>query len=574
MAHLETKALWALAAHESSAEETTRAQAHLSQCAKCAEEWERVRTTRAMVQEARAEQPSVPWDALGAKLRSQAAARLAEDAARWRWPRLPAVQWPWGLALAGAVAAMVAFWVAIPREPSTQASPADTVIAEQRPTDSGAQVAETGATSSPDSDTAHAESTTGAMLKERGGELRELRAGMRLSAGTAVKTPARASAMLRLPDASRAKLSAESEVELSRAEARDVHLTVHQGRLSVKASHAERRGFRVDVADLRVWVVGTVFTVERTAEGASVAVAEGRVRVERDGQPPRMVGAGERIELSERESELKQEPLSEPDREALDAVNQSPEPALPEAGLTVPTAANTPEAAQAVRPAVAHAPHAPSTVKPALATTPSTQPEPRSKVMSASMAMKHDKPQSPASAVPRAAPETMVPEEPRATTAVAKAGSPSTPSGNPEQEFAPYPAPSVAESLPPPPPTNNAPAVPPPAPPVQMAQTPPPKKKSEGLISMSLLSKDSDERFLGYARLQMGPRTCENFLAGLEEIADRSPRTDHREQARYLRARCFEERLQGQDAKMEYRQYLNEFPRGRYVREAGAAILP
>ncbi|QSQ17303.1 FecR domain-containing protein [Myxococcus landrumensis] len=570
MAHLETRALWALAANESSAEETTRAQAHLGQCAKCTEELERVRTTRAMLQEARAEQPSVPWDALGTKLRSQAAARLAADASRWRWPRMPVVQWPWGLALAGAVAAMVAFWVAIPREPSTQASPADTMIAEQRPTASGAQVAETGATSSRDSDTAHAESTTGAMLKERGGELRELRAGMRLGSGTAVQTPARASAMLRLPDASRAKLSAESEVELSRAEARDVHLTVRQGRLSVKASHTERRGFRVDVADLRVWVVGTVFTVERTAEGASVAVAEGRVRVESDGRPPRMVGAGERIELRERDRDLKQEPLSGADREALDAVNQAPEPALPEAGLTVPTAANTPESAQAVRPAVAHAP---STVKPALATTPSTQPEPRSKVMSASMAMKHDKPQSPSSSAPRAAPETTVPEEPRPTTAVAKAGSPSTPSGNPEQEFAPYPAPSVAESLPPPP-VSNAPAVPPPAPPVQVAQTPPPKRKSEGLIPMSLLSKDSDERFLGYARLQMGPRTCENFLAGLEEIADRSPRTDHREQARYLRARCFEERLQGQDAKMEYRQYLNEFPRGRYVREAGAAILP
>ncbi|WP_342380243.1 FecR domain-containing protein [Myxococcus stipitatus] len=571
MAHLETQVLWALAANESSAEEATRAQTHLSQCAECSAELERVRTTRAMVQEARAEQPSLHWDAVGTKLRSQAAARLAADASRWRWPRMPAVQWPWGLALAGAVAAMVAFWVAIPREPSTQASPVEAVVAQQRPTTSGTQVAEAGATSPRDTDTTHAESTSGAMVQERGGALRELRAGMRLSSGTAVKTPARASAMLRLPDASRAKLSAESEVELSRAEAREVHLTVHQGRLSVKASHAERRGFRVDVADLRVWVVGTVFTVERTAEGASVAVAEGRVRVESDGRPPRMVGAGERIELRERDSDLKQEPLSVPDREALDAVNQVPEPSLPEAGLTtVPTAANTPESAQAVRPAVAHAPHAPSTVKPALATTPSTQPEPRSTVMSASMAMKHDKPQSTTAAAPRAAPETAPTEESRPTPPVAKAG---TTSGNPEQEFAPYPAPSVAESLPPPSPVN-APAVPPPAPPVQVAQTPPPKKKSEGLIPMSLLSKDSDERFLGYARLQMGPRTCENFLAGLEEIADRSPRTDHREQARYLRARCFEERLQGQDAKMEYRQYLNEFPRGRYVREAGAAILP
>ncbi|WP_338868083.1 FecR domain-containing protein [Myxococcus stipitatus] len=567
MAHLETGALWALAANESTAEETARAQAHLSQCASCTEALERTRMTRAMLHEARTEQPSVDWDTLGTKLRSEAAARLAKGSSRWQWPRMPAVRWPWGLALAGAVAAMVALWVVLPGGPATRVGASDAVVAEQSAMGSSTQVAMKGSVHPHESDAAHAESTTGAMMRERGGELRELHAGMRLSSGAAVKTPARASAMLRLPDASRAKLSSESEVELSRAEARDVHLTVRQGRLSVKASHAEQRGFRVDVAALRVWVVGTVFTVERTAEGASVAVAEGRVRVESDGRPPRMVGAGERLELRERDSDLKQEPLSAPDREALDAMQLAPEPSPPEAGLTVPTAANTPESSQTVRPAVAHAPQAPGTVKPALATTPSTPVEPKSKVMSASMAVRHDnKPQAQAADAPHPSPET--------TSPVAKAGSTATPrsGANPELEFEPYPAPSVAESLPPPPPPPPA-SIQAPSPPVQVAQTPPPKKK-EGLIPMSLLSKDSDERFLGYARLQMGPRTCENFLTGLEEIADKSPRPDHREQARYLRARCFEERLQGQDAKMEYRQYLNEFPRGRYAREAGAAILP
>ncbi|MFP2912755.1 tetratricopeptide repeat protein [Pyxidicoccus sp. 3LFB2] len=100
------------------------------------------------------------------------------------------------------------------------------------------------------------------------------------------------------------------------------------------------------------------------------------------------------------------------------------------------------------------------------------------------------------------------------------------------------------------------------------------KKKKEPLIPMALMSKDADERFLGYARMQLSARKCESFLVGLEEIAQRSPRESHREQARYLRARCFEEKLQSKAAQGEYRQYLNEFPRGRYAREANTALLP
>ena len=61
---------------------------------------------------------------------------------------------------------------------------------------------------------------------------------------------------------------------------------------------------------------------------------------------------------------------------------------------------------------------------------------------------------------------------------------------------------------------------------------------------------------------------------GLAEIAERSKVRDFREQARYLRARCFEERLSPAEAQAEYRRHLREFPKGRYVREAKAALLP
>ncbi|NVJ27271.1 FecR domain-containing protein [Myxococcus sp. AM011] len=611
MAHPEARALWALVANELSAEETASTRAHLSSCATCTVELEQVRTSREMLHEVRSVEPQVNWDAVGAKLRAEAAARMEAKASRMRWPwstatprgsdeaRRPGAQegkstsvwpnvstatarrtqrWPW--ALAGTCAVVLALWVSRATVAPTSTLPPEAVRAEQPAPTPEAAVAMGTPTTTAEQESARAESTTGAMIRERGGAEQALRAGMRLRSGTAVKTPSRASAMLRLPDASRVRLSADSEVELSRAEASDVHLTVRQGRLSVQASHAERRGFRVDVAGLRVSVVGTVFTVARTLLGASVAVSEGRVRVEMEGHPARMVGAGERVELFEEQDALYQAPLSVPDREALEAMDPPTESSTQEVGPTVPTGASTPEAAPTVVPAVAHVPQTPSTVKPALAKEPLKKVESKSNVVAASLKPRQEKAQAPPITPPGTAEKTAAEPASPPPSLVAMATPPAatrarTPS-DPSQEFAPYPAPSVTETLPATPlpaPVVTAPS-PAPTQPVEVAEHPEPKKKKGGLSPMSLLSKDADERFLGYARIQEGPRTCENFLAGLEEIAAKSPRKDHREQARYLRARCFEARLQGQDAKTEYRQYLNDFPRGRYVREAGAALLP
>ncbi|NVJ07165.1 VgrG protein, partial [Myxococcus sp. AM001] len=133
---------------------------------------------------------------------------------------------------------------------------------------------------------------------------------------------------------------------------------------------------------------------------------------------------------------------------------------------------------------------------------------------------------------------------------------------DPNHEFAPYPAPSV-----------NVPVEPAPQPPPEAVAKKSSKKRGP-MIPMALVSRDADERFLGYARLQVNSRKCERFLVGLDEIAQRSPRAAHREQARYLRARCFEEKLESHRARDEYRQYLNDFPRGRYAKEAKTGLLP
>ncbi|HZI16187.1 MAG TPA: FecR domain-containing protein [Myxococcus sp.] len=531
MARHEVQALWALAAGELASGERLRVETHLAGCEACALELTRMRQSRALLHEARAVEPDVRWDAVGARLRSAATEKLAR--------REPRPRWPWALALAGACAAMLALWVLTPRQVARE----DAVAVSPSGTESPGTVEAVATT--------QAESAAEAVLRDAAGAERRLEPGMQLRSGVAVRTPGRASALLRLPDASRVRLSAGSEVELSRAEARQVHLTVKQGRLSVQASHAERRGFLVEAAGLHVSVVGTVFTVERTAQGAAVAVAEGRVRVEVEGQPPRLVSAGERVELSAEGNTLRHQPLSEPDQRAFEEL-AAPAPAP---GQTVPTGTGL-DAKETVVPAVAHVPQAPASVKPAVGTPDSVQPG-RSQVASTfprgKAPTRKEQPVEPPAR----------PEETPASGGAVAAEVKAPPPADPSQEFAPYPAPSVAESLP----------AQPPEPATVVAEKPEPKKK-EPLLPVALVSRDADERFLGYARMQVEGRSCDRLLSSLEEIAQRSPRTDHREQARYLRARCYEEKLQPQSAQGEYRQYLREFPRGRYAREARTALLP
>ncbi|MCY1015968.1 FecR domain-containing protein [Pyxidicoccus sp. MSG2] len=535
MAGHEVQALWALAAGELDAAERSRVEAHVSGCAECAAELERVKQSRAALHTVREVTPDVRWDVVDAGLRAAAArqaaarslgpwARLREAAAQrvkpasgsWRPGAMaaPRSRLPWAMLLAGACAAMLGFWMLRTPDvaPGTTVAVLDGDGAPDTPQtvqagtpqtetvrDGDGALAELPREGTGTLDTAQAESTSGAVVREAGGAERTLQAGTKLRSGVAVRTPARATAMLRLPDASRVRLSAGSEVELSRAEARDVHLTVRRGRLSVQASHAQREGFLVEAAGLRVSVVGTVFTVEHTEHGAAVAVAEGRVRVEVEGQPPRLVSAGERVELDSRKQTLKHAPVSEPDQRAFAELS------APEAGV-----------------------QAPATGKPVVA-------------------MKEPRPQAPR---PENKESAELPEEIPTRTQVVAEVAPSkdvaSSEADPDQEFAPYPAKSVTEQLPP---KMAEPPAPPP--PTAVAERPAQEKKKEPLIPMALLSGDADERFLGYARLQMRPRKCESFLVGLQEIAQRSPRADHRDQARQLRARCLAEKPPQQAPRMD-----------------------
>ncbi|NPC50462.1 VgrG protein [Corallococcus sp. AB032C] len=597
MAGHETQALWALAAGELDAAGKARVETHVAECAACAAEWKRVVEARALLHTARSVEPSVRWEETGAKLKAAAAKRMAVPERRFLSP--------WAMTLAGACAVALVVWlgggrwkqegnttpVAVRTPPSeavagTGASHAPTEEAVPARPEVAPAKQEAVAAHSEAASTTEAERVTGAVVREATGAEHALAAGMRLRSGMAVRTPPKASAVLRLPDESRVRLSAGSDVVFARAESNAVHLTVQQGRLSVNASHARRDAFLVESAGLRVSVVGTVFSVERTAAGAAVAVLEGRVRVDAEGQPPRFVDAGERVELAGTGETLKPRALSAGDRQAFrdlraaepGAVVASVVPAKkgPARVEVSPSVATHSAPSEAIKPAPGSSPgennSAPSQA--VAQKTPGTQPVENNAAPSQAVAQKA--PDAPAPEAPRTA-VAQAPAVPSPGEALAQAHAPNTEipqavpprEPTPSDDFAPYPgasAGSLASSAPVPG-AVQAPSMAPATP------AEPRKRKTLGaLVPGGLMSDDSDERFLGYAKVQTAPTTCGQFLVGLGEIAAASPRTSHREQARILRGRCLNRQHLPADAEDEFRQYLREFPNGRYATEARIAL--
>lgn len=575
MAGHETGALWALAAGELDAAARARVEAHVAACAACAAEWRRVVEARALLHTARTVEPAVRWEETGAKLKAAAAKRMAVPQRRFLSP--------WALTLAGACAVALLVWLGGSRwrsgatrgpestvatgpsagapdeRPPESASGMDTL--QQAPestsgTDTLQQAPEPGKQEAVAVATTEAERVTGAVLREATGQERALAAGMRLRSGMAVRTPPKASAVLRLPDESRVRLSADSDVVFARAESNAVHLTVQQGRLSVNASHVKRDAFLVESAGLRVSVVGTVFSVERTAAGAAVAVLEGRVRVDADGQPPRFVDAGERVELAGRGKAMKPRTLSAGDRQAFQDLRAA-EPGAAVASLEpMKKSPSWPEVTPSPRQPVA------PTVRPPDAPAPGEPPP------APAQAMAQETPGAPAPEAARQEIATAANPLESPNTEIPKPVDVSPRESTPSDDFVPYPgspAGSLASSAPMP--AVQAPSMAPATP------AEPPKRKTLGtLVPGGLLSEDSDERFLGYAKVQTSAATCGRFLVGLGEIAAASPRTSHREQARILRGRCFNKQRLPADAEDEFRQYLREFPNGRYATEARTAL--
>ena len=261
--------LWAAADGEPSADFQT----HLGDCSACAERLAAVRTTRAVLRHAGTSAPEVDWARADAQVMQMAQARLS----RPRWNVWGTGAWT----LAGGVTvALLAVWLS---RGDLAPSPA--------PEDSRPLLPLRVASLSRVESAAHAHVTEVAQPEEA------LLEGYGLHEGAKVRTTEEGSALLRLPDQSRALLRAGSQATVRTARADEVALSLENGELVVEAAHVERSGFVVEAGHAQVTVVGTVFRVRRSESEVEVSVAEGRVRVAADGAT-HFVGAGERLVLT------------------------------------------------------------------------------------------------------------------------------------------------------------------------------------------------------------------------------------------------------------------------------------
>ena len=87
-----------------------------------------------------------------------------------------------------------------------------------------------------------------------------------------------------------------------------------------------------------------------------------------------------------------------------------------------------------------------------------------------------------------------------------------------------------------------------------------------------MVAKDLESIFMQRAEDSLDKGTCDRFLLGLEDIALDAERNPRSEQARALRARCFERQMRPRQAMNEYRKYLEAYPRGRFSAEAHQAL--
>jgi hypothetical protein len=124
-------------------------------------------------------------------------------------------------------------------------------------------------------------------------------------------------------------------------------------------------------------------------------------------------------------------------------------------------------------------------------------------------------------------------------------------------EWAEAPKPSVDEweAMPTPAPTSVA----------RLAEEPVVVEKPK------VVAKDLESIFLERAEESIMKGSCDRFLLGLEDIAtdNEHPRS---EQARVLRARCFDSQMRPRQAMNEYRKYLELHPRGKFAAEAHQAL--
>lgn len=572
MRHDESR-LWEYAARELDEGDRRMVDAHLEDCPECREALATVQVAREALETAREAWPVMEWSKSDEVVGALVERRLAAKARR---------PWMFRFAMTAAVAAALAAGAFALLRVEAPAPAPEVAEADVPPMP-------------PAGPTIRVDSAEG--LTRVGRETTAVEGGAELSGGDVLRTSLAGKAFVHLPDESHVRVAGGTQLALTRADVDDVALTLERGRVAVRASHAERRGFVVHTGGLTVHVVGTVFAVSNSGDALEVAVSEGKVKVDLPNGDALMVGAGQRIRLdtrSEKPQRLKLTPGLE--RELSELTEVADATAAIEKQVVVAAVGGRPSAPPMVAssgaprglprlsaeesqrrqvtvqepvPAVEEAPVAATPSEPiAMRIEPKTEvivegpgdawPSMAGGVLRNMPPAPEPKPASqPAewAAMPEPKADEWAPmpdEAPKADAA---------PAPKAADEWSPMPEPKADEwtSLP-----EKAPeaAAPPPA----------PSRAPSKLGKKGVAPKDLETLFLQRAEAAMGKGECERYLLGLEDIAQDAERNTRTEQARVLRARCFSSQLRPRQAMNEYRKYLSEYPSGRFVDEAHDAL--
>jgi hypothetical protein len=590
--------LWEYSAKELDLGEHRYVERHLEDCPECVEQLAAVEVARRALALAKESSPRVDWARADERIGALVERRLAAQA---RGPWLARLGLG-GLGLA-AVAAGLALWVG----QAPVAAPPQELPRPGAPVAAWARV-----------DSADGLTRVGDGVVAGGTELRT---------GDVLRTTLAGRAFVHLPDESHVRVAGGSQVAMTRTERDDIALTLERGRVAVRASHLERQGFVVHAGGLAVHVVGTTFTVAREVDGVEVAVKEGQVRVELSTGDAVLVSPGERLRVDARTERTRRLKLTASlERELAEVADLADTTAsveqravVPAAGGAAPSqpplvaAQGTPRTLPRLSPAESKArlgvlpaglePGAPAVHEPSRLEAPvragapgSAQPQVESPAVSPESrgpvtrvdGQPNVQPQgeTPAPAAPAAA-------ETRATpTIVLEAPEdvwPSLGGGEVIRGVPPKREPAAAsrpeEWASPPPPAADEWATLPPgsvalaveAPVEQRAEAAPravaPATPQDPATSPARLApKDLETLFLQRAEVAVEQGSCERHLLGLEDLAQDPQRSARSEQARVLRARCFDRQLRPRQAMNEYRKYLEEYPSGRFVSEAQQAL--
>ncbi len=552
--------LWAFAAKELELGEHRFVESHLEDCPECREQVAAIQVAKEVLESAREVQPTVNWALVDEKIGAMVEKRLRATARR---PLYFKLSLGGGLAFA-AVAALMFI--------TTREKP---LIPEALPP---APIA-----SAPES-WARVDRAQGLTLVNGDGEIQE---GMELRGGDVLRTAANGRAFVHLPDQSHMKVGAQSQVTLTRSQADDVALTLERGSVAVRASHLPRKGFVVHAGGVSVFVVGTVFGVENTADAVEISVTEGKVRVEMPNGDTTFVEPGQRLRFDTRTENLKHLKVTPDEKrelnevaEVADATASAEQRALvPAAGgvassppmvaasgtpRTLPRiSANDarsrqvtlPESLKTQEPVVTREVIAPEAVASADEFAPMPQPV-QIQVQPAPAPKKTTVAQ-----VTIAAPVDVWPT--LGGDVVRGVPPPRDETPPAEDEWAAMPAPPSAAKLP-----NDdeveAPA-PAPAPAVKLTI-------GGGGAPPKALVMNLEAQFLQRADAALSKGDCDKFIPGLEDIAQDEQRSLLTEQARILKARCFDSQLRPRQAMGEYAKYLSEYPAGRFINEAHTAV--